>query len=617
MFLLFVLLSLGVMPSLNAQYFKEKEILDYRTVTKKVYDLGNNLRRYEYYSRPIHFFEDGEYIETQNEFVFNSKQNIYETKRNNYKVHILPNSTKDVNIKIEFRNKYALEVTLSSETNDLFYEFKTTNRNSIGINGKNLNVDIHSNSDELVIVHELDRNEKKVNYVFEVEKLQIKLIEGNYYLVDNNDLSIYDFNDFYLLDSIGNVCMGNEIVINEVAEKKYVVQMDLPNEWLENYNIVYPVQMVTTIGYTLNINDSDVKDKTIVKNTYEEYDTNYFTVSKQNYYAQAVNPTYLSEYNLYGIINLGFHEFDSEDVSIVEAKLHLTRSSSNINCKLPISLIDDSYTYENVNGMTPYDTSSISNLSVNNDKVVYNLKNAMISCLNNEQYSMLLEISPSFMSLGNTNIKYMSFDAANQSSENSPMFVVIAYVNELNYGCAPNFYYTDSDTVNCFGYALRQTNYWINIWNPVLNMYHVFDSCNIPEEDYENFCSYVELTIMMQQFFHVRRLSSGISLIRDNEYRIAFRMGCFRLSDSSFPDKPWNDFSPYDSFHFMIELSDGSWADKFGPMESKNYSLHETPETIDWLRSFYYTDYIISDFFDSETAYFAISSTKPQISFFW
>jgi len=93
---------------------------------------------------------------------------------------------------------------------------------------------------------------------------------------------------------------------------------------------------------------------------------------------------------------------------------------------------------------------------------------------------------------------------------------------------------------------------------------------------------------------HSRRLESGpdyVSYVKTTEYRIAVRVGHHNTYG-------------YD-YHFMEQLSDGSWAHKPGILYSRN-DIND-PETDLW--NLYNVDNVLlySGFYDSDIIYLAVS----------
>ncbi len=107
--LFFILLFLNFNQVFAIVEYQE-EIIELRTANRKIYDLGNNTYRYEYYSTPIHYFDKTEYIEYNQDLTYDSKTTKYTTEKSNYSVG-LPNSNSDnTNITLNYYDLFHIEI---------------------------------------------------------------------------------------------------------------------------------------------------------------------------------------------------------------------------------------------------------------------------------------------------------------------------------------------------------------------------------------------------------------------------------------------------------------------------------------------------------------------------
>jgi len=151
---------------------------------------------------------------------------------------------------------------------------------------------------------------------------------------------------------------------------------------------------------------------------------------------------------------------------------------------------------------------------------------------------------------------------------------------EVNFGSAPDYddIMTTSSSINCLGFALRTNNF---VGAGALGL----TGGSTVETVAEATINYFRTNYPTRS---IRRID-GTSLtptyqINDNEYRVALRV-----------KNGTGEYSRYWDYHFMIQLSDGSWAHKRGTTNSRNLG-YINPSTAVWENGY-----------DSEVIYFAVT----------
>ena len=155
-------------------------------------------------------------------------------------------------------------------------------------------------------------------------------------------------------------------------------------------------------------------------------------------------------------------------------------------------------------------------------------------------------------------------------------------------GAAGSYRYTSSSGYRCYPYALRQTQNWFI--NGFSGTWTVNDVANFVKGD----------SRLATYGISCRILESGlsyVSYVKTNEYRIAVRIGIHPGYPVAYR---------YD-YHFMEQLSDGSWAHKPGMLSSCNDI--SDPETDYW--NVYNADgsVLYQGYYNSDIIYLAISIT--------
>lgn len=599
--------------------FKE-ELLDMRTENRKVYSLGNNIYRFEFYTNPTHYFnayENG-YVEFDQGLAYDLKTTKYTTRNSNYRVELPTTSSVDNMVRVNYYDLYSVDIDYFgdksmdeshiSEENNVYATYKNNLDSQLRIIPQNSKLNA-------TYLFTSPKSSRQVNFTIYSVDLSLKEIEDTYYFVDTANVAIFQTSDYYLLDSSGNVSFKVDVEVHDLGKGIYEFSLTVDDEFLDDENIVYPVSLIGGVTYSLVSQNDVIRDKTIVKDTYEGYDTDILTVAKQTYYHFQNTPVYLSEYHSYSILELNFDELTGSDITILDAKLYLNRYQSNVNSKLPLSEITSS-DFDSIDGFSSYAKVLISQSTINLENIEYDITDEIEDQVSNDDTTLLLELSPQFILLGTLNLKYMNFISENADEYNSPYFAIdITGINLNNsYGDSPAYEQINNLDLNCFGYALRMEQTILNISTPsgVINFTNIYASNAYL---YQVIIPAVIYTIKNQPFYNARVLSSINASILEDEYRIALRIGNVDEISTSFYTTPsnWGPYTKNDDFHFMIQLDDGSWSHKIGDLPSVHLNSVINPSEINWDAP--YTDYSTEEYFpnhyNSHTIYFAITHTKP------
>ncbi|HBG32184.1 MAG: hypothetical protein A2102_03340 [Tenericutes bacterium GWF2_38_8] len=617
----FLLLFLLNSTRVYANSELKDELLDMRTENRKVYSLGNDIYRYEFYTNPIHYFDayDNRYVEFDQGLAYNLKTAKYTTMNSNYRVELPTTSSVDNMVRVNYYDLYSIDIDYFGDKS--MDESHISEENNVYATYQN-NLDgqlrfIPQNSKlNATYLFTSPKSSRQVNFTIYSVDLSLKEIEDTYYFVDTANVAIFQTSDYYLLDSAGNVSFKVDVEVHDLGKGIYEFSLTVDDEFLDDENIVYPVSLIGGVTYSLVSQNDVIRDKTIVKDTYEGYDTDILTVAKQTYYPFQNTPVYLSEYHSYSILELNFDELTGSNITILDAKLYLNRYQSNVNSKLPLSEITSS-DFDSIDGFSSYTKVLISQPTINSENIVYDITDEIENHVSNDETTLLLELSPQFILLGTSNLKYMNIISENADEYNSPYFTIDVTGINLNssYGDSPAYEQINNLDLNCFGYALRMEHTILNISTPsgVINFTNIYVSNAYL---YQVVIPAVIYTINNQTFYSTRVLSNINASISEDEYRIALRIGNVNETSTLFYTTPnnWGPFTKIDDFHFMIQLDDGSWSHKIGDLPSLHLSSVINPSEINWDAP--YIDYFTGEYFpnhyNSYTIYFAVLHTKPD-----
>lgn len=597
-----------------------REIIDMRTENRKVYSMGNNVHRFQFFTNPIHYFDtlNNRYSEINQKLVYDKKSEKYTTSSSNYRVKLPTSVSIDSKVNLKYYELYDLDIdfinnqymrdSLVSKEEDIYASYKSNISNQLKIIPQN---------DILKFITTLSSHRSSRQIKFRLYSSKLNLIEdsGTFYFVDAANVSIFHISDYYLKDSNGNISMKINVKVHELENDAYEFHLLLDEKFLDDNFTTYPVNIIGAFEYSLLNQNGYIRDKTFVKNTDEEYDLDFFTVAKQKYYPFQNIPVYLTEYHSYSILELNFGELIGPNVTILDAKLYLNRTQSNVNSKIQFSHITDS-DFDLINGYSSYNRVLISQPTVNSESLVFDITNEIEEQISNNTTKLLLELSPEHILLGNFNIKYMNFASENAHGLNSPYYTIdVTGINlNSNFGSAAIYESNSNVNLNCFGYALKMDDIWVNI----ITQAGIIDFSNVNSSNmylHQVIVPAVLYTINSYPFYSARVLYTINEPISENEYRIALRIGN-TITNKIFYTTPGN-LGPYvknDDYHFMIQHSDGSWSHKVGNLPSIHLNSVMNPSEINWDSPF--IDYSTSEFFpnhyNSFTIYFAIVSRKAM-----
>ena len=149
-----------------------------------------------------------------------------------------------------------------------------------------------------------------------------------------------------------------------------------------------------------------------------------------------------------------------------------------------------------------------------------------------------------------------------------------------SYGAAKAYRSVTDPNTNCLGYALEL------YLSPGLAMYN--------NESVTTVFNRMESLVESKYDKNIRKLGTTDRL-NTNEYLVAMRVGTHTVGNDIVVD-----------YHFMVQLNNGYWAHKAGFLPSANLG-NINPTTYTWNLFNTAGNVIYSNFYSSETIYFAVS----------
>jgi hypothetical protein len=311
----FLLLLLLNSTRVYANSELKDELLDMRTENRKVYSLGNDIYRYEFYTNPIHYFDayDNRYVEFDHGLAYNLKTAKYTTMNSNYQVELPTTSSVDHRVRVNYYDLYSIDIdyfgnksmdeSYVSEGKYAYATYTINLEDQLGFIPQNSKLNA-------TYLFTSPQSSRQMLFSVNSDDLIPKKIEETYCFVDAANVAIFQISDYYLLDSTGNISFKIDVAVHDLGKGVYEFSLTVDDEFLDNENTVYPVSLIGGITYSLVSQDDVIKDKTIVKDTYEGYDADILTVAKQTYYPFQNTPVYLSEYHSSSILELNFDEIN-------------------------------------------------------------------------------------------------------------------------------------------------------------------------------------------------------------------------------------------------------------------------------------------------------------------
>lgn len=602
------------------------EIEYLRTGNSKVYDLGDGVYQYQYFEDNIHYYTQEGFKEYNQTMQYRNSLNRYETFDNNYNVSIpqkfevenlfrgtLIETTEEL-VEIKFYDMYEIRIEYATEMSSAEYNNNRVLIQNRSSNNSNVILEPRNHQFSERFITEVYQNDCITYYIY-TEELSLLEVNGVYHFIDKSNASIFSIDGYYSRGANGQTFLGNETNVTELEFGVFEVEIKLDDSISSSNEDVYPVSTYGGVTYSLVSTPSGIQDKTIIEDTNAGYDINYFTVSKQTLMpAPAGSVPYLPVYNLYGIMELDFTDIIGSNVIVLDAKLTIQRESSNVNAKVLVSVITSSVSFDNITGNSNYTKSLLTQASIYTDLMVYDITQEVSNEINSGDNILLLEFSPELINLKTSPMKYMHFYSENANVEESPYFTIDVEGIDLttNYGDAPSYTQVNGSSTNCFGYALRQNDTSYTILSQTGNQinFEVFDISL--DYYYKVIVPGVLFTINNMNGHYARILVNVSSSVNVDEYRIALRVGNISNSSGTFLvsalDENNQDYYIYeknDDFHFMLQLNNGSWAEKQSILDSDTVDGMINPSIGSWNQSSITGDYI-ANFYDSPTVYFAV-----------
>lgn len=627
---IFLFLTILVLITGNVQDMKAsqvREVVYLRTNNSKVYDMGDGVYQYQYFKNDIHYYTQEGYKEYNQTLEYNNSSGRYDTQYNNYNVSLPVMSEYEqlfsTSLNYEDNNKvlityydlYQMEIEYTNEMSYAKYSDNQIHIADRSSNVSSLHLEPLNQSLSERFISETSHNDSITYYIY-TDELSLLEVEGEYHFIDKANASIFSIGNYYSRGANGQFFFGNKTNVIEIESGVYEVEVILDQTISQSSDEVYPVTTYGGVTYSLVSTPSGIRDKTIIQDTNVEYDVDYFTVSKQTLMpAPAGSIPYLPVYNLYSIMELDFSDISGSNITVLDAKLTIQRESSNVNTKVPVSLITSSITFDDITGNSSYTKTLLSQSSIYTDLMVYDITQEVSDEMSNGDKSLLIEFSPEMIILKTSSMKYMHFFSENSSTEQSPYFTVDVEGITLSsdYGDAPIYSDVLTTDPNCFGYSLRINN-TLNITTSAGDI--DFSNINVTNDYYYKvIVPAVLYTINNQQFVSGRILPNLNAQVSVNEYRIALRVGNVEETTKTFYTFP-SGYGPViknEDFHFMMQLSDGKWGHKVGNLPSEYLGNVVNPSSVDWDAPY---PYISGDYFpnhyNSPTVYFAVINTKTD-----
>lgn len=614
LFLTFMLCMFFVINT-DAKVIEASELLNLRTRTEKVFSLSNGNYQYVQYAEPIHYFENGKYVEYDLRFDAHSKDSL-SIKSSDYNVTYKGENTSDITAEISFYGQNKLTFILPNHLKNKDIKNKITKNspecNQIQLGQLSLSAYTNKLSIEQTIFLQ---KQDKIEYLIQVdEDLDFVNEAGTYMFINQDGRVFYNLSDVLLKDSNNLITNNNQINISHIENNIYKIDILLNVDFMNDSKVEYPLQMQVSTNYNYYWDHHFIRDKVFVKDTGLQHDSMVFQVAKSKYvfFDPDVEPVNLSQYHHYGLMEIDIRGLIPID-NMVSADLVLTQIDGNTNDSIPLSKIT-SHNYDAIDGYVNYNKTNIQTKTIVNGKLIYDVYNILNEALANEEHFLLLELSPSNIDLGSSNNKYKKFASINEESTNSTMLIVeFELIDSLysTYGSAGFYEPVESPFWKCLEYVIRteleqdyiQNGYGQNIFTLYLNR-ETFQF----NFDYEQDVVDAIYWTMVYANFGFRKLDSYEDDIYHDEYRIAFRLGntsnskTFNMTPSGIWDNKWDDY------HFMMQHSDGRWSHKNGNYISRILEYEEHPDMNIWhtYKDNYLSSSYIVNFYDSDTYYFAI-----------
>jgi len=612
MLLIFAFLTV-LSPRIWAMEVEATELLHLRTSNQKIFSLSNGNYRYIQYENPIHYFNEGKYIEYDFS-LDNLSKNKLANRSSDFSV-IYENNLTDMTAELSFNGENKLTYQLPAINNS------TDLNSNIQMNSKSVHelkfgsIALSSSSSGFNLTEKIyTDNQTTLEYAIQVDDtLSLSFNDKTYEFVDKNGVPVYSFEHVLLIDSNGLMTQNSQLTIIELKDGEYHIIVELDNNFLNDDNIVYPIQMRLSTNYVHNRDYHYIRDKVYVKDTGLQHDTSVFQVAKTKFafFDPDVEPVSLSQYHHYGLIEI-YIEGLLPSMDIIEAELILHQTASNTTDSIPLSKVT-SHSFDSINGYVNYTKSSIQTKSVVNGLLTYDLLTTLNTAISNEETLLLLELSPLNINLGASTNKYNAFLPVNERSAESTMLVIefesLESIYNTTYGYAGFYEQVNTPYWNCLEYIIRtelEDNFIKDGYGS--NVFFAYLSSGQFDFNFEQDVIDAIYWTLLFAGYASRPISGYDYEIFVDEYRIAFRIGNTSndINFDMYPSGAWDDVE--DDWHFMMQHSDGRWSHKSGDFMSRVLDYGQNPDMNIWhmykvneLNSPY-----IPNFYDSTTYYFAI-----------
>ncbi len=218
-----------------------------RELSSKVFKKIDGTYEVAIYDNVIHFNNHGELQDIDNRLIFDEKTKSFVNKNNDIKVYFPQYLENNQNIML-LKDKYQVNWTiLNVENSELSYvnsSIKSENIKELPYINQSLlyksiqkNVDLEyvlSGDDvkENIIISEYIPN-YSISFVYELNGLELTSIDGNYVFINENDETIFEFDDLFMIDAENNISSNVKLQVDEVSPNTYKVTLLPEDDWLK------------------------------------------------------------------------------------------------------------------------------------------------------------------------------------------------------------------------------------------------------------------------------------------------------------------------------------------------------------------------------------------------
>lgn len=267
------------------------------------------------YGDVIHYQDNGEWIDIDNSLTYDSKNSVYSTKSNAFQVQFPETITSRNKMQIAMA-EYAIRWSVQGIANRqiLFESSKTASENRLDLPNLNQEIvyqDVQKGVDIEYIVsgRQVKENiilsnyisEFSISFEYEIENLELKLVEGQYVFINSMGDVVFSFTDLYAMDATGDILDELNIQVIKVDANRYLVTLSADNQWLKS--AAYPVTIDPTISLTTSTQIYDTYLRSDTSTNYHTATTFYCNTGVpmpsnpgQLAYLNFVVPSYLKDF---------------------------------------------------------------------------------------------------------------------------------------------------------------------------------------------------------------------------------------------------------------------------------------------------------------------------------